>query len=91
MSRSKAEIEKDIEATIARYFGPVNRPEVREVPFESLSQRVALKLEGGKEVYVLIPFDGCNIPPDWEAITEYAKQHSEVKALLWLNGEVKEL
>ena len=89
--KTQAEIEKAIESAIARYFGVDNRPEVREVPFESLSQRVALQFEGGREVYVSVPFDGCNIPPDWKAITEYARQHPEVKALLWLNGKVKEL
>ena len=83
--------DKDLDRQIADYFGVDNRPEIREVPFISLSQRVAFQLEGGREVYVSVPFDGCNIPPDWEAITEYAKQHPEVKTLLWLNGEVREL
>ena len=53
--KTRAEIEKEIEATIARYFGVDNRPEIREVPVESLSERVALQLEGGREVYVSIP------------------------------------
>lgn len=81
----------DIDRQVTDYFGVDNRPEVREVPFESLSQRVALQLEGGREVYISIPFDGTNIPPDREAITEYAKQHLEARLLLWLNGEIKEL
>ena len=83
--------DEDINQRIADYFGMDSRPEIREVPFENLSERRALQFPGGREVYVSLPFDGTNKPPDWEAITEYARRHPEVKALLWLNGRIKEL
>lgn len=83
--------DKDIDRQIASYFGVDNQPEVREIPFESLSQRVALQLDGGGEIYVSIPFDSNTPKPDMEAIIEYARQHPKAKALLWFNGEVREL
>ena len=86
--KSKAEIEREIERQIAIYFGIRNQ--VTDVNIPSLAQRVALQLEG-REVYVSIPFDPNAPKPNWEAITEYAKHHPEVKALLWLNGQIKEL
>ena len=90
MSKSKAEIEKEIERAIAQYFGAV-RERTTEVSIPSLNQRIALQLEGGREVYVSIPFDSNAPRPDWEAIKEYAKQHPKARLLLWLNGQIKEL
>jgi hypothetical protein len=67
----------------------VEHPRIREGPSQRLSQHIDRRLE--HEVYVTTPLEGCNIPPDWEALAEYARQHPEAMILLWLNGEIKEL
>jgi len=90
VSKSQTEIGKGIDRLVTFYFTGA-RERATEVNIPSLNQRVALQLDGGREVYVSIPFDPNATPPNWEAITEYARQHSETRLLLWLNGQIKEL
>jgi hypothetical protein len=67
----------------------IEHPRIREGPLERLSQHIDYQL--GHEVYVTTPRDGGNLPPDWGALGEYAKQHPEARVLLWLDGQIKEL
>jgi hypothetical protein len=67
----------------------IEHPRIREGPLERLSQHIDFQFS--HEVYVTTPRDGGNIPPDWGALGEYAKQHPEARVLLWLDGQIKEL
>lgn len=64
---------------------------VREVPFVSLNEKVAVQLADGSEIFVSVPYDPLVRKPDWRKVIEFARAHPETKLFLWDGEDLRRL